>query len=175
MQDSGNEALGSMAVRLYRARVRGDRAATQARRSQGRCSRALVITITPEAGTVKDKERREVVLHAHIEELGLWRFVDASRDGYLFLNVAKGEEMRGKWRAGKNRLREFARKAVTAEGVSPNHGWRHTFKTRGREAGIEDSATRRNLRPREHVLRQGHARGPEGGARKFPRFETAPP
>jgi integrase len=100
---------------------------------------AIVITITPEAGTVKDKEVREVVLHAHLEELGFWQFVERSKDGYLFLNLAKGEDMRGKWRTAKNRLREFARKAIPGKGVSPNHGWRHTFKTIGREVGIEDS------------------------------------
>jgi len=37
-----------------------------------------------------------------------------------------------------NRLAEFARSIVPAKGVAPNHGWRHTFVTRGREAGIED-------------------------------------
>jgi integrase len=48
-------------------------------------------------------------------------------------------ERRGKWRAAKNRLSEFARRVVKAEGVDPNHGWRHMFKTIGRDAGIEDS------------------------------------
>lgn len=100
---------------------------------------ALVITITPEAGTVKSKEARAVVLHAHLEDLGFWQFVERSKPGYLFLNIAADEEMRGKWRAAKNRLREFARQVVTSEAVSPNHGWRHTFKTKGREVGIEDS------------------------------------
>jgi|SRR5579863_261900 len=82
---------------------------------------AIVITITPEAGTVKDKEAREIVLHQHLDELGFWQFVERSKAGYLFLNAAEGENMRGKWRVAKNRLREFARRVVTrSEGVSPN-------------------------------------------------------
>ena len=39
----------------------------------------------------------------------------------------------------KNRLTDFAREVVTDLKVAPNHGWRHTFKTIGREVGIEDS------------------------------------
>jgi site-specific recombinase XerD len=69
---------------------------------------AIVITITPEAGTVKTKEMREVVLHEHLEAMGFRQFVERSRAGYLFLNVSpEGEwasERRGKWRAAKNRL-----------------------------------------------------------------------
>jgi integrase len=37
------------------------------------------------------------------------------------------------------KLAVFAREIVPDEDVAPNHGWRHLFKTRGREAGIEDS------------------------------------
>ena len=132
---------------------------------------SLVITITPEAGTVKNKEAREVVLHAHLEELAFWQFVERSKPGYLFLNVAPDGEMRGKWRAAKNRLREFARQIVTSEAVSPNHGWRHTFKTKGREAGIEDSVL-------DAIC--GHATfygavtlaGQKAALAKFPRFDA---
>jgi integrase len=36
----------------------------------------------------------------------------------------------------KNRLGEFARGHVSDRGVSPNHGWRHRFRTVGTEVGI---------------------------------------
>ncbi|GGE23512.1 hypothetical protein GCM10011390_48660 [Aureimonas endophytica] len=97
------------------------------------------ITITPEAGTVKDKEVREVVLHAHLVEQGFPDFVQASKPGHLFYAVKGDEDPRGKWKAVKNRLAAFAREVVPDERVAPNHGWRHAFKTRGREVGIEDS------------------------------------
>ena len=115
-----------------------------------------------------------MVLHAHIEELGFWQFVDRAKDGYLFLNVAKGEEMRGRWRAGKNRLREEARKVVTAKGVSPNHGWRHTFKTTGREAGIEDSILDAICGHGSTYYGKVTLAGQKAALAKFPRFEIAP-
>nr|WP_051410192.1 tyrosine-type recombinase/integrase [Mesorhizobium sp. LNHC220B00] len=99
-----------------------------------------VMTITPEAGTVKDKEVREVVLHDHLLTQGLLIFVTAAPSGYLFLTPRKKDGVtRGVWQSVKNRLREFVREVVTDERVQPNHAWRHTFKTIGREAGIADS------------------------------------
>jgi integrase len=140
---------------------------------------AIVVTITPEAGTVKTKEMREVVLHEHLEAMGFWQFVERSRAGYLFLNVTpEGEwavERRGKWRAAKNRLTEFVRTVITDPNVKPLHGFRHRFKTVGREAGIEDSVL-------DAIC--GHAPSSVGGAygavslaaqrrafERFPRFD----
>lgn len=114
-----------------------------------------IINITPEAGTVKDKEAREVVLHAHLAELGFGDFVRGSRPGYLFLNAVVGKDIRGVWRSIKNRLTDFARVVVTDEKVAPNHGWRHAFKTIGREAGIADSVL-------DAIC--GHAPGSIGGS-----------
>lgn len=98
-----------------------------------------IFNITPEAGTVKDKEFRAVVLHAHLIELGFLDFVKQSSDDYLFITVAPGASMRGVWKGVKNRVTEFVREVVTDSRVAPNHGWRHTFKSVGREAEIEDS------------------------------------
>lgn len=99
-----------------------------------------IATITPEAGTVKDKEVREVVLHADLIGQGFATFVEAAPDGYLFLTPRKKDgEMRGVWKSVKNRIREFAREVVKDKDVAPNHAWRHLFKTIGREAGIADS------------------------------------
>ena len=135
-----------------------------------------IVTITPEAGTVKDKEVREVVLHAHLVELGFPEFVKRSKAGYLFLNAEPGEDIRGVWQALKNCLTESARKVFKDKRVVPNHGWRHTFKTIGRESGIEDSVL-------DAIC--GHAPKTVGGAyggvslaaqrrafERFPRFEV---
>lgn len=96
-----------------------------------------VLTITPEAGTVKTNEVREVVLHSHLVDLGFPAFVEASADGHLFLTSDAKREVRGALRTTKNRITEFVRTVVTDRNVAPNHGWRHRFKTVGMAAGIE--------------------------------------
>lgn len=98
-----------------------------------------VVTISPEAGTVKDKEVREVLLHSHLVETGFVSFVEAAPEGHLFIKPPKVGDARGVWRACKNRVTEFVREVVKDPNVAPNHGWRHAFKTVGREAGIADS------------------------------------
>lgn len=95
-----------------------------------------VLTITPEAGTVKTNEARDVVLHGHLVELGFPEFVVASGAGYLFLSPKPGGTIRGPWRTAKNRVTEFVRTVVTDPHVQPNHGWRHRLKTVGMEAGM---------------------------------------
>src|ERR1700733_6227786 len=60
---------------------------------------------------------------------------------------ASGSSLRDRGRAISFSMRTLgatgrssgAGRVVKAEEVSPNHGWRHTFKTKGRDAAIEDS------------------------------------
>jgi integrase len=94
-----------------------------------------VLSITPEAGTVKAGGVREVPLHDHLLEMGFQEFVSQAPDGHLFM--WSGND-RSAWRTAKNRIREEIRSVVSDENIQPNHGWRHTFKTIGREAGIQD-------------------------------------
>jgi len=107
-----------------------------------------VITVTPEAGTVKGGEAREIPLHPHLVELGFTEFVSSSLGGHLFLNPAKSGDVLGPLQGVKNRLAEFARALVPDPNVAPNHGWRHRFKTLWREAGLD---------PRIMDVIQGHA------------------
>ncbi|RWH69497.1 MAG: hypothetical protein EOQ86_30375 [Mesorhizobium sp.] len=95
-----------------------------------------VIRITPEAGTVKTNEAREVPLHQQVVDLGFPAFVQEAASGHLFLKVDPSENVRGALRGLKNRLAEFGRTFVPDPNVAPNHGWRHRFKTVGMEAGI---------------------------------------
>lgn len=94
-----------------------------------------VLSITPEAGTVKTGDVREVPLHEYLLEMGFQEFVSQAPDGHLFMWSGSN---RSAWRTAKNRIREEIRSVVSDENVQPNHGWRHTFKTIGREAGIQD-------------------------------------
>lgn len=98
------------------------------------------VDITPTAGPVKDKEARRIALHPHLVEMGFVAFVQAAPAGRLFLRPSPGEDFpRGQWRGVKNRLRDFGREFVKDAAVRPNHGWRHRFKTVGRQAGIDSA------------------------------------
>ncbi len=95
------------------------------------------VRITPEAGSVKGKKYRDVPLHQQLEEIGFLEFVEQSVEGPLFHPPnpdpkkfpAQAVAARvGKWLRAEN---------LIPEGVQPNHGWRHRFKTLAREAGLD--------------------------------------
>ncbi len=94
-------------------------------------------TITPEAGTVKSNEARSFPLHPHLVEQGFLEFVAEAPEGHLFLRPGDDGDVLGPLQGVKNRVGELARKAIPDAKVAPMHGWRHRFKTVGREAGIE--------------------------------------
>ncbi|WP_018259674.1 DUF6538 domain-containing protein [Methylobacterium sp. WSM2598] len=97
-----------------------------------------VLTITPEAGTVKTKQAREVPVHPQLVELGFVRFVESVREERLFLVPDAKGGVAGPLQGVKNRLAEFAREQVSDPGVSPNHGWRHRFRSVAIEAGVSE-------------------------------------
>jgi integrase len=107
-----------------------------------------VLNVTPEAGTVKGGEAREIPLHRHLVEMGFPAFVMAAPVGHLFLTPAEDGDVLGPLQGVKNRLAEFAREIVPDPHVQPTHGWRHRFKTICREVGID---------PRIRDVIQGHA------------------
>lgn len=98
-----------------------------------------VIHITPEAGTVKTNVARTVVLHQHLIELGFPEFVRLSATGYLFFTARSPEAIRRSLYSTTGLLRKTAREIVCADGVAPNHGWRHRFKTICRDVGVAQS------------------------------------
>ncbi len=93
------------------------------------------LSITPEAGTVKDKERRDVPVHRHLIDMGFLAFVNNAPKGQLFMWTGNG---RAAWRTAKNHVTRFVRTVVKDPHIQPNHAWRHTFKTIGSEVGIQD-------------------------------------
>lgn len=96
-----------------------------------------VICITPEAGTVKTGDARQVVLHPQLIDLGFVRFSEACPEGPLFLTSRPSGDVLGPLQGLKNRIAEFSRRSVSDARVAPVHGWRHRFKTVGMDAGIE--------------------------------------
>ncbi|WEK51168.1 MAG: recombinase XerD [Candidatus Kaistia colombiensis] len=96
-----------------------------------------IIHISPEAGTVKTDEARDVPLHLDLVEQGFIEFVTASRTGPLFLITAQDGDVLGPLQGVKNRLGEFVREVVSDPGVQPNHGWRHRFKSVCRDMGVD--------------------------------------
>lgn len=101
-----------------------------------------VMRVSPEAHTVKTKEFRDIPVHPHLVELGFIEECVKSRkwggSPYLFMTIKTGATVRGVWRSKKNRVAEFVRQTVKDPNVAPNHGWRHTFKSIGFEAGIQE-------------------------------------
>jgi len=126
--------------------------------SHGSLGDQWVLRITPEAGTVKNKAAREVVLHPHLIEQGFPEFVAKAAGQYLFVRPAKDgsgvsegrSSVSGPLQGVEKRLQQFARAIVSDRNVAPTHGWRHRFKTVGMEAGIP---------PRILDAIQGHVSG----------------
>jgi integrase len=105
------------------------------------------INITPDAGSVKNREARTVPLHEHLIEQGFLEFVKASGKGPLFHNPAtepteKGDPTKPRKPLSvkaREHLADWIRKkaGVTDKRIGPNHAWRHSFKLIGRRHGID--------------------------------------
>ena len=131
---------------------------TQLRRKDVRDEGGVpVFRITPEAGTVKTRRFRDVPIHPHLVEMGFLDYV-GTRTGPLFYDPARGRGGSAANPISKKvgeRLAAWVRKlGIKDVGVDPNHGWRHSFKTRGRRGGMRDSVL---------DAIQGHAPQTEGG------------
>lgn len=113
------------------------------RKVQGRWA----LRLTPEAGTIKDREARIVPIHEHLVAQGLIDFIEAQQDGPLFY---RPEALRRKGKDDPSNPRRWPHEkvvqlmaawvreiGVTDPNIKPNHAWRHTFKTRALVAGID--------------------------------------
>ncbi|MCO5065449.1 MAG: tyrosine-type recombinase/integrase [Rhizobiaceae bacterium] len=101
------------------------------RREEGR----WVLRIAPDAGAVKGGQFRDVPLHEHLVEMGFPEVVQSAPDQCLFMWTGSGQAARN---TAKNRMRDEVRHVVKDPDIQPNHGWRHTFKTVGRDAGVPE-------------------------------------
>ena len=109
-----------------------------------------LIRISPDAGTVKSRQYRDVPIHTQLVDLGFLDFVAAAPHDQLFFPPNRKRAagvLPG--RSVGNRIGDWLRDSGLApEGVSPTHGWRHRFKTVCRDLGID---------PRVADAIQGHA------------------
>jgi integrase len=99
------------------------------------------IVITPEAGTTKNNQTREVPLHPHLVEQGFLDFVMARGEGALFYDsklARTGSTANPQYAKVGNKTAEWVRDiGVNEPMVQPNHGWRHTFQRLAIIAGME--------------------------------------
>lgn len=93
--------------------------------------------ITPEAGSVKSKKYRDVPLHQQLIDIGFLKFVELSPDGPLF-HSPEADPKKLPAQAVSGRVGKWLQaEKLIPEGLQPNHGWRHRFKTLSREAGLD--------------------------------------
>ncbi|MEO9299987.1 DUF6538 domain-containing protein [Devosia alba] len=100
-----------------------------------------LLWITPEAGSVKDGNPRNVAIHSHLLEQGFLEFVANSKPGPLFYNPVRarsGSAMNPQYKKVGERIAAWVRaNGITDEKLAPNHAWRHRFKTLCREHGVD--------------------------------------
>jgi integrase len=116
------------------------------------------VHITPDAGSTKTHQPREVPIHPHLIEQGFVAMVEAAKAGPIFYDP---EDHRGGSEANpqSNKVGEAIARwvrglGVTDPRVAPSHGWRHRFETEMRSAGVDFEA-------RQLIL--GHAAPTQGG------------
>ncbi|WP_306113264.1 MULTISPECIES: DUF6538 domain-containing protein [unclassified Roseovarius] len=98
-----------------------------------------IVRITPEAGGTKTGQWRDVPLHTQIISLGFLDYLEAVKSGPIFHNAKDPKQYRTHSKKLANRVGDWLRlENLVPDGVQPSHGWRHRFKTVGRELGIQD-------------------------------------
>ncbi len=137
-------------------------------------------TFPPEKGCPRF---REVPTHQHLIEQGFIEFVESRPEGPLFYNVSR--RVRANASASPAQIRahkiaEWVRKeiGIRRKSVDPNHGWRHTWKTRAMDTGIlesvSDAITGHSLRakgPARSVYEHPTLKVLATAMRQFPRYE----
>lgn len=97
-----------------------------------------VMRVTPEAGTVKAGDYRDVPLHSQIIALGFIEFVEAAGPGPMFHGADDPSKFATAARSVSDEVAKWLRRANLApEGIQPNHAWRHRLKTLARDLGAD--------------------------------------
>jgi integrase len=103
-----------------------------------------VMRITPDAGSVKDREPRRVPIHAHVIDQGFLEAVGTCPEGPLFYDPLQRRNTKATHSQASlesQKLAAWIRKMgkLPASGVSPNHGWRHTWRSTAAGLGFSDA------------------------------------
>ena len=98
----------------------------------------FVLRISPDAGTVKTGQYRDVPIHPQIIELGFRGFVEKSVGPLFYVASTKKDPVRAARTSAQIVSRWLHKNNLIVQSVAPNHGWRHRFKTVGCEVGIHD-------------------------------------
>jgi len=117
-----------------------------------------VFHITPEAGSVKTREARSVPIHSCLIAQGILKLAKAEDATPLFYDPSgtrKNNQAHPLPAQVGSKLAKWVRSLGVVEVESPNHGWRHRFKSLARQYGMNNEA-------RDRV--QGHAPRSEGEA-----------
>lgn len=101
------------------------------------------VRITPEAGTVKNREARVVPLHPHILAQGFVGVVQSQPPGPIFFSPPKAngaQDGNRRFKKVGEKLAEWVRKdvGIIEPALQPNHAWRHRFKSLSLLHGIEE-------------------------------------
>ncbi len=99
---------------------------------------AFVMRITPDAGTVKSGLYRDVPVHQQLIDMGFQQFVEASEGPLFHIKGSNSDPLRAARTVAASVSRWMHANDLSVSSIAPNHGWRHRFKTVGREAGIAD-------------------------------------
>ncbi|MCO6048382.1 site-specific integrase [Mesorhizobium sp. RP14(2022)] len=92
--------------------------------------------ITPQAGSVKTGQYRDVPLHPQLVERGFLEFVNASAGGPLFFKGGSRDAKAGANMVAGRVSQWLQKEGVIPKSVQPNHAWRHRLMTIGEELGI---------------------------------------
>ncbi|WP_156429254.1 DUF6538 domain-containing protein [Paracoccus aminovorans] len=97
-----------------------------------------VIRITPDAGSVKTGDFRDVPLHKQVISMGFADFVRTARAGPLFHGGKTPARFLASARGTSGRISQWLQDLdLVPDGVQPSHAWRHRFKTLARDIGAD--------------------------------------
>ncbi|WP_410052771.1 DUF6538 domain-containing protein [Bradyrhizobium sp. SZCCHNPS2010] len=115
------------------------------------------LRVTPEAGTVKTNQARDVPIHPEVIRQGFLDFVSQSTGPLFYTKKSPrgGSDQNPTSKKPAERIAKWIREEVgiTDKAISPSHAWRHRFKTVARNAKMDRGA-------RDYM--QGHAPATEG-------------
>src|SRR5262249_28122044 len=142
------------------------------------------IRITPEAGTQQSGTARVVPLHEYLVKQGFVKFAKNVGIGPLFYNDSPARRetadptkpVRSRAVKTRERLAAWVRGlGVTDPNISPNHGWRHTFKQIADRHGVSERMSDYITGHKQLTVGRGYGaptlQDMANALKKFPRYK----